>query len=131
MDTFTLLITMASLLLALILLVLIYVWMTRTKKSIAGDAKAPETFESLSAIIHSSASTNQALNHAVDTILSRFGSIGDYSHYETLIKEICTHANTDSKLVSRFEKSLRNANPKFKEKIQKTLKEGLAKRDKK
>ncbi|MGZ8547315.1 MAG: hypothetical protein ACXW33_01740 [Sulfuricurvum sp.] len=91
----------------------------------------PETFESLSAIIHSKTSTNKALNHAADVILSRFGSIGEYSRYETLIKEICTHANTDSKLVSQFEKSLREANPKFKEKIQKTLKEGLAKRDKK
>ena len=131
MDKFTLLITIVSLLFALIFLVFVYVWMTRTKKSVIGDVKAPETFESLSAIIHASKSTNQALNHAADIILSRFGSIGDYSHYETLIKEICTHANTDSKLVSRFEKSLRVANPKFKEKIAKTLKEGLAKRDKK
>ena len=131
MDTFTLLITMASLLLALILLVLIYVWMTRTKKSVVSDTKAPETFESLSAIIHSSVSTNQALNHAADTILKRFGTISDYPHYEALIMGICTHANTDSKLVSRFEKQLRDQNPKFKEKIQKTLKEGLAKRDKK
>lgn len=131
MDKFTLLITMVSLLFSLIFLVLIYVWMTRTKKSVARDAKAPETFESLCAIIHSSKSTNQALNHAADSILSRFGSIGEYSLYETLIKGICTHQNTDSKLVSRFEKSLRDANPKFKEKIQKTLKEGLAKRDKK
>ncbi|MDO9305826.1 MAG: hypothetical protein Q7T77_10885 [Sulfuricurvum sp.] len=131
MDTFTLLITMASLLLALILLVLIYVWMTRTKKSVVSDTKAPETFESLSAIIHSSVSTNKALNYAADTILKRFSTISDYPHYEALIKGICTHANTDSKLVSRFEKQLRDQNPKFKEKIQKTLKEGLAKRDKK
>jgi Na+-transporting methylmalonyl-CoA/oxaloacetate decarboxylase gamma subunit len=131
MDTFTLVITAVSLLFALIFLVFVYVWMTRTKKSVVNDAKAPETFESLSAIIHSGTSTNQALNYAADTILKRFGTIGDYPHYEVLIKGICTHANTDSKLVSRFEKSLRDANPKFKEKIQKTLKEGLAKRDKK
>ncbi len=131
MDTFTLFIAMVSLLFSLLLLVLIYVWISRTKKSTASDAKAPETFESLSATILSSTSTNQALNHAADVILKRFGTIGDYPHYEALIKGICTHANTDSKLVSRFEKSLRDANPKFKEKIAKTLKEGLAKRDKK
>lgn len=131
MDTFTLVITVVSLLFSLILLVLIYVWMTRTKKSVVSDVKAPETFESLSAIIHSGKSTNQALNHAVDTILKRFGTISDYPLYEALIKGICTHANTDSKLVSRFEKQLRDTNPRFKEKIQKTLKEGLAKRDKK
>jgi len=131
MDTFTLLMTMASLLMVLILLVLIYVWMTRTKKSVISDAKAPETFESLSAIIHSPVSTNKALTHAVDVILSRFITIGDYSLYDILIRKICTHQNTDSQLVSNFEKKLRDANPKFKEKIQKTLKEGLAKRDKK
>ncbi|MDD4855529.1 MAG: hypothetical protein PHQ22_06595 [Sulfuricurvum sp.] len=131
MDTFTLLITMVSLLFVLLLLVLIYVWMGRSKKNIASEANVPETFESLCAIIHSSVSTNQALNQAADRILSRFGSIGEYPQYEALIKGICTHTNTDSKLVSRFEKSLRDANPKFKEKIQKTLKEGLAKRDKK
>lgn len=131
MDTFTLLITMVSLLFVLLLLVLIYVWMGRSKKNGAGETNVPETFESLCAIIHSSVSTNQALNQAADRILSRFGSIGEYPHYEALIRGICTHANTDSKLVSRFEKSLRDANPKFKEKIQKTLKEGLAKRDKK
>jgi len=131
MDKFTLLITMVGLLFTLIFLVFVYVWIGRTKKSIASDVRAPETFESLSAIIQSSVSTNQALNHAADAILSRFSTIGEYPRYEALIKGICTHPNTDSKLVSRFEKQLRDANPKFKEKIAKTLKEGLAKRDKK
>jgi hypothetical protein len=55
----------------------------------------------------------------------------EYHHYENLIHGVCVHPNTDSKLVSRFEKRLRDANPNFKEKIQKTLKEGLSKRDKK
>lgn len=128
MDKFTLLIIIVSSLFSLLLFVFIYVWMTRIKKSVIVDVKAPETFESLSLIIHTKTSTNQALNHAADVILKRFVTIGDYPHYEALIKGICTHANTDSKLVSRFEKSLRDANPKFKEKIQKTLKEGLAKR---
>lgn len=131
MNTFTLLVIMLSLLFALVVLVLLYVWMGRTKMNNADNTNAPETFESLSAIILSSASTNKALNHAIDMILSRFGSIGEYSRYEVLIRGVCIHKNTDSKLVSRFEKQLRDANPKFKEKIQKTLKEGLAKRDKK
>lgn len=131
MDKFTLLLAMAGLLLALVVLVLLYVWLARPKKSDVGENKAAETFESLCAIIHSSASSNQALNHAVNRILNRFGLIEEYPSYEALIRGICTHPNTDSKLVSRFEKQLRDANPKFKEKIQKTLKEGLAKRDKK
>ncbi len=131
MDKFTLLLVMVGLLFTLILLVLLYVWLARPKKGDMDQSKAPETFESLSAVIHSSTSTNQALNHAADAILSRFSTIGEYPQYEALIRGICTHANTDSKLVSRFEKKLRDANPKFKEKIAKTLKEGLAKRDKK
>ena len=131
MDTFTLVITMVSLLFSLIFLVFVYVWMTRTKKNGVSDANAPETFESLEAIIRTSSSTNKALTHAVDTILERFATIGDYSRYEVLIETICLHPNTDSKLVSRFEKSLRMANPKYKEKIQKALREGLTRRDKK
>jgi hypothetical protein len=122
---------MIGLLFTLIVLVLIYVWLGRTKKSDVDNINVPETFESLSAIIHSPASTNKALNHAVDMILSRFCTIVEYHHYENLIHGVCVHPNTDSKLVSRFEKRLRDANPKFKEKIQKTLKEGLSKRDKK
>jgi len=131
MDKFTLLLAMAGLLFTLVLLVLLYVWLARPKKGDMNQNKAPETFESLCAIIHSSVSTNQALNHAADRILSRFITIGEYPRYEALIRDVCTHPNTDSKLVSRFEKQLRDANPKFKEKIAKTLKEGLAKRDKK
>jgi uncharacterized membrane protein YraQ (UPF0718 family) len=131
MDTFTLLMSLIGLLFTLIVLVFVYVWMSRTKKNDVDDVNVPETFESLSSIIHSPASTNKALTHAVDVILSRFITIGDYSLYDVLIRGICTHQNTDSQLVSHFEKKLRDANPKYKEKIQKTLKEGLAKRDKK
>ena len=132
MDKFTLLLAMVSLLFALVLLVLLYVWLARPKKGGMDQSKAPETFESLSAIIHSSLERQiKALNHAADRILSRFITIGEYPPYEELIRGVCTHPNTDSKLVSRFEKQLRDANPKFKEKIAKTLKEGLAKRDKK
>jgi hypothetical protein len=120
-----------SFLFALVLSVLIYIVAGRPKKSTEDDSTVPETFESLCAIVDSPVSTNKALNHAIDVILSRFIAIGDYSHYDALIRGVCTHKNTDSKLVSRFEKQLRDANPKYKEKIQKTLKEGLAKRDKK
>lgn len=131
MDKFTLLLILVGLLFTLIVLVLLYVWIGRSKKNSIDDASAPETFESLEAIIHTSSSTNKALTHAVDTILERFATIGDYSRYEVLIETICLHPNTDSKLVSRFEKSLRMANPKYKEKIQKALREGLTRRDKK
>ncbi|HEX5710159.1 MAG TPA: hypothetical protein VFX68_02350 [Sulfuricurvum sp.] len=135
MNPFTLLLALVGLIFALILLVFLYVWMDRGEKNgthgADNDPETFETFESLEAIIYHRASTNKALNSAADTILRRFGTIDDYFRYEELIKRLCVHPNTDSRLVSRFEKRLRDGNPKFKEKIQKALKEGLMKRDEK
>jgi hypothetical protein len=133
MEPFTLLIVMASLLFASIFLVLIYVWFGRTKS--ASIAEIPATFESLSAIVNSTASTNKEINHAVTVLVEKFIHIGegtrDYPHYEAMIEKLCFHPNTDSKVILRFEKALREANPKFKEKIEKALKHGLSKRGKK
>lgn len=133
MEPFTLLIAMISLLFASILLVVVYVWLGRTKS--AGVAKVPETFESLQELINHSASSNKQINHAVSVLIEKFIHIGegtrDYVHYEAMIERLCFHANTDSKVILRFEKALREANPKFKEKIEKALKHGLSKRGKK
>lgn len=132
MDTFTLVITAVSLLFALIFLVFIYVWMTRTKKSGVSDAKAPETFESLQSLIADVSTSNNDLARAVEVLIEKFIQIGegtrDYSHYEALIEKLCIHPRTDSKVVLRFERALRSANPRFKEKIEKALKHGLSHR---
>lgn len=132
MDKVTLLLTLVGLLFFLILLVFFYIMMGRKPKlPEVRDPSIPLTFEQLEAIIYLPASSNAALNSAAKEILKRFISIGEFSHYRKLIEAICTHANTDSKLISDFEKQLRDANPKHKEEIRKALKEGLAKRDKK
>lgn len=125
MDVLTLFFAVVALLFMLILLVFLYVWLGRTQTT---ETAEPETFESLCRVIYAHTATNKALNYAADTILNRFGTIQEYTVYEKLLKALCLHANTDSALVSRFEKILRDNNPKFKEKIQKTLKEGLSKR---
>lgn len=131
MDKVTLVLTLIGLLFSSMVLVFLYIVLGRPKKSVVNESNEPLTFKQLEAIIHSSSSTNKALNSAANEILSRFISISDISHYQKLIEAISTHANTDSNLISSFEKRLRDANPKYKEDIRKALKEGLAKRDKK
>lgn len=130
MDKVTLLLIMVGLLFTLIFLVLLYVWVSRTKR--APDAQAAETFESLQSLISDVSTSNNDLVRAVEVLIEKFIQIGegtrDYSHYEALIEKLCIHPHTDSKVVLRFERALRSANPRFKEKIEKALKHGLAHR---
>ena len=130
MDEFTLVVALAGLLVFLLLSVLLYVVFSRPKK-VASEIAAPPTFEQLVSIIMLDTSRNIELNIASQDILKRFGIIEEYEPYEAILKKLCTHPNTDSKMISLFEKKLREANPKFKDKLGKTLKEGLSKRDKK
>lgn len=130
MDKVTLLLIIVGLLFTLIFLVLLYVWMSRTKK--APDLEAVDTFESLQSLISDTGTSNNDLARAVEVLIEKFIQIGegtrDYSHYEALIERLCIHPHTDSKVVLRFEKALRSANPRFKEKIEKALKHGLSHR---
>lgn len=126
----TLILTMVGLLFLLIILVFIYVWIARTRKSAPTTIEAIETFESLSAIIKNRASSAQTLHHAVEMILVRFGSITPQSirHYKDLIEALCVHPHTDSKLILHFEKTLRLQNAQFEHDIEHALALGLATR---
>lgn len=126
----TLMLTMVGLLFLLIALVFIYVWAGRSRKSTAKDVKMVETFESLSAIIKNRSTDTAELHRASELILENFGTIEPQSikHYQSLIETLCVHPRTDSKLVLRFEKSLRTANPRFAHEIEHALSLGLATR---
>lgn len=126
----TLILTMVGLLFLLIILVFIYVWIARTRKSEPTLIETIETFESLSAIIKNRASSAQTLHHAVEMILAHFGSITPQSirHYKDLIEALCVHPHTDSKLILRFEKTLRLQNAQFEHDIEHALAVGLATR---
>ena len=126
MDEFTLLLALAGLLLFLLLSVLAYVLFSQPDKVAA--VAIPLTFEQLSSLINDDTTNNKALNNTSNEILRRFVTIDDYKHYEALLTKLCTHPNSDSAMVSLFEKTLREANPKFKDKLGKTLNEGLKKR---
>lgn len=130
MDKVTLLLIMMGLLFTLIFLVLLYVWVTRTKR--VPDTQAAETFESLQALISDASASNKDLARAVEVMIEKFLQIGtgtrDYTHYEALIERLCLHSHTDSKMILRFERALCSANPRFKEKIEKALKRGLSHR---
>ena len=130
MDKFTLLLIMVGLLFTLVFLVLLYVWVTRTKR--VPDTQVAETFESLQALISDASASNKDLTRAVEVMIEKFLQIGtgtrDYTHYEALIERLCLHSHTDSKMILRFERALCSANPRYKEKIERALKRGLAHR---
>lgn len=131
MDKTTLILIMAGLLVLFIVLVFIYVWIGRSKKEMHVSTQAVITFEGMCALIHNYSTSNAQLNNAVDTIIERYVHIEDLRVYASLLEALCVHPNTDSKVILRFQKALIRANPNLKDQIEKTLKLGLAGRNKK
>lgn len=126
----TLILTMVGLLFLLIALVFIYVWIGRSRKSSVNSIKTIETFESLSELIKNRTSGTDELQRAAELILEHYGTIEPHAlkQYQALIETLCVHPRTDSKLIVRFEKSLRSANPRFAHEIEHALSRGLAAR---
>lgn len=130
MITANLILTIVGLLFLLIVLVALYVWLGKSKTTVVEVPKGIETFESLSEIIKSRASSARELNHAVEMILEHFGTMNAHSvgKYKHLLEALCTHPRTDSKLILKFEKTLRTNNPDYTHDIEKSLAVGLAAR---
>jgi uncharacterized membrane protein len=130
MDKTTLILIMLGLLILLVVLVAIYVLMHHKSENADDNACVIVTFESLVALIGKQSTTNQELNSAVDVLLERFVQVSegkrDFTQYATLLEKLCTHPNTDSKMILRFQKALIAANQKYKGQIEQTLKMGLA-----
>ncbi|MDD5210831.1 MAG: hypothetical protein PHV62_00310 [Sulfuricurvum sp.] len=125
MDKITLVFVMAGLLLLFIALVSIYVWSAR-KKAAPINSEAVMTFETMCEVINKNSSSNAQINHAVDAIIERYSHIDDFRVYGALLEMLCTHPQTDSKVILRFQKALITANQDFKDQIEKRLKLGLA-----
>lgn len=127
----TLILTLLGLLFLLIVLVLAYVWIGRSRRRAPVVPEAVETFESLREVIKNSASTNAQLNRAVTMIIDHFARIDPHrtEMYKNILETLCIHPHTDSKLILRFEKGLREANPALTHEIEQALVIGLAARD--
>lgn len=127
MITVNLILTMVGLLFVLTGLVALYVWSSKPKTI---TPTTIETFESLSAILKDRSASARELDHAVEMILERFGTITSHSVgvYKHLVELLCVHPRTDSKLILRFEKTLRMNNPSFTHEIEQSLAIGLAAR---
>lgn len=125
-----LILTLVGLLFLLITLVFLYVWLGRTRQDAPGTADKVETFESLREMIRNRGSSNAQLNRAVTLIIERFGKIDRHrvAEYQHLLEALCVHPHTDSKLVLRFEKAMREANPSLAHEIEQALAIGLAAR---
>lgn len=132
--TVNLILMIVALLFLLVLLVAIYVWGTKKKSPLSpatpDTPQPPETFESLCAVIRNRSSGSAQLNHAVEAILERFGHISAKSltTYTELLEALCLHPSTNSKLILKFEKTLRTLNPDFASEIEHALTRGLAAR---
>lgn len=126
----TLILTMVGLLFLLIALVFLYVWSSRLRRSKSAVLEPIETFESLCALLRDPRTPNGELHRAVSVISDRYCAISPQTigAYQKAIEALCTHPHTDSKLVIRFEKALRAANPHFTHEIERSLAIGLAKR---
>ncbi|HLD23755.1 MAG TPA: hypothetical protein VJA83_07410 [Sulfuricurvum sp.] len=130
MITADLILTIAGLLFVLILLVTLYVWSSKGKTVSVVAPSTIETFESLSEIIKNRSSSARELHHAVEMILNHFGTMTSHTvgKYKLLLEGLCVHPHTDSKLILRFEKTLRMNNPTYAHDIEKSLALGLAQR---
>lgn len=126
MDTTTLFLILLALFVVLIVLVAVYVGAQGSKKPVTTTAQTAVTFEMMCSIINRSSANNIELNNTVDTIIARYSEITDIDVYGSLLEKLCTHPNTDSKVILRFQKALIKANPKYKEQLEKSLKIGLA-----
>jgi uncharacterized protein YpmS len=135
MDKTTLVLIMAGLLVLFIVLVAVYVIMGRSKKTVSVSRETAITFEMLCAVIKHASTQNPELNRAVDTIIERYCNVIEgerpFEVYASLLAKLCVHPHTDSKMILRFQRSVLAVNPTYKEQIEKTLKLGLAGRDKK
>lgn len=129
----TLILSLIGLLFLLILLVGVYVWLGRVKPLVSEDGK-PLSFHELQALIHNKHSDNHTLNSAVNEIIERFimidGQERTIEDFTGMIEALCIHAHTDSKVILKLDKALRSANPRYKERIEKSIKTALAERDK-
>lgn len=125
-----LILTLVGLLFLFIVLVSVYVVRMRQapKKGVASETI--ETFESLCAILQNRSTPAAELHRASEVLTLRYGTITGETVgvYLRLIEALCTHPHTDSKVILRFEKALRTANPRFAEQIEHALAHGLAKR---
>ncbi|MEW5831810.1 MAG: hypothetical protein AB1763_03120 [Campylobacterota bacterium] len=124
-----LVLTLLGLLFLLIALVFLYVWLGRSPKS-DRSPQTIETFETLSAVILDRSASRAELHRAVGIMLERFATINSHTlpAYERLMESLCVHPRADSKIVLRFEKTLRRVNPKYDHQIEHALRLGLAAR---
>lgn len=89
------------------------------------ETKKVKTFEELSKVIHTSYSSLDELDQAVIEILLRYSKINDFELYEKLLQKICTHKNSSSKLILKFQRGLIEENKTMKLKLDKTLEIGM------
>lgn len=133
MDALTLFLILVVLLFLLMGLVVVYVWINRSKPLASPEGRALN-FGELKALIHDKHSDNRTLNSVVNEIIERFividGTERTIEDFTGMIEVLCVHAHTDSKMILKLDKALRNANPRYKERIEKSIKTALAERDK-
>ena len=122
-----LVLTLLGLLFLLITLVfLCHVWLGRSPKT-ERTVHTLETFETLSAVILNRSASRAKLHRAVGILLERFATINAHTlpAYAAPYGIVVRPSGADSKIVLRFEKTLRRVNPKYDHQIEHALRLGL------
>ncbi len=132
--------------LSLILLILVFLYINNRKKnakhkelkssktSQSARKTIPPTFELLKRIIKDNKTSMLELEDAITDLMQYYGEIPPkrgltpdkmFSEYATLLIAVCRHKNTNTKIVVKFDKQLREKNPLYASNIDEMLQRGL------
>ncbi len=120
------------LLLLLLLLILVWFYIRRRKQyglhhreSCSRHTAIPPTFQELQEVIANPESTLEAVEQALDDIMTYYAGIEQLGDYAQIIHNMCRHGNIGAKTIVRFEKALREHNPSYAREIEKILQKAL------
>ena len=146
-DVVALVKSILGLLGVLLILVLFFVYRSRTKTTPISQPKpqpkettpshnkeGKKTFEELVRVIKRKNSSYEELTEATTQIVKHYGQIppkmglrihDDFFKYRELIVRLCRHPNTDKKLILDFFHALLKQNPNYTKEINEALTKGL------
>ncbi|ADN08116.1 hypothetical protein [Sulfurimonas autotrophica] len=137
MDITLLIKSIAALIGAFAILIILYFYLSHTKKFAKKIQNIPEEQPDLSTlleVIKDKKSTTQELKEAVDLILKYYWKIPKklgmrvnpkFEIYSELLLRICQHPNTNKDIILKLDKELERFNPQYKLELDDSLTKGL------
>ena len=128
--------------LVIVLAILFFIYYFSSKKQIIqkqSNVKKVNVvdLESLKKIIKNKESTTQQLSDAVDLIIKKYGFISrkvesrihpDFDIYYEIMYKLCSHKNTNKRIILYFDKEMTFRNPDYKKELAEAMQKGLSNR---